>query len=113
MERRKALLAAVIAASLTANVAQAADVVILDSTVAALAPGDVLPDTREVSVPAGAFLSVILASGETILVKGPYSGPIGAMGDVSAPGVAELTGARGGETKVLGAVRAPKWEKTN
>lgn len=114
MERRKTLTALATAAFALALVsggaARADDVVILDSTVATLAPGAVLSDTKSVDIPAGEFVSLIMGSGETRLIKGPYSGQIGATGQVAKAGVAELTGARGGETKVLGAVRAPKWD---
>lgn len=110
MGRRTALLAAIMAAAMTWGSAKADDVVILDSTVDTLAPGAVVPDTKKVDIPAGAFVSLILASGETRVVNGPFVGEIGRTDNVASVGVGELTGARGGETKVLGAVRAPKWE---
>ncbi|MEL7462891.1 MAG: hypothetical protein AAFN79_02425 [Pseudomonadota bacterium] len=90
---------------------QASDVVILDSTAPALESGALVDEDAEVSIPAGAVVTVILPSGDTKVIDGPYSGALGATDAVESAGLAELTTARGGDTKVLGAVRAPKWEQ--
>ncbi|QIE54059.1 hypothetical protein G5B40_00545 [Pikeienuella piscinae] len=90
----------------------AADVVILDSSVGALGAGAVVDEAQPVSIPAGASVTMIMANGETRLVEGPYSGPLAAATGRSGGAASALTASRGGETRVLGAVRAPKWELT-
>ena len=90
--------------------AAAANIVILDSNVAEIAPGEVVSDQMAVIIPAGAAVTIILASGETRVISGPYDGAIGAAEAVGAASIGEFTRTRGGETKVLGAVRAPQWE---
>lgn len=89
--------------------AAVADVVILDSTSDALVIGDVLEDSKVVEIPEGALVTLIDGLGETKIVAGPYSGPIGEASS-SDSGLEALTASRGSETKVLGAVRAPKWD---
>ncbi|MGB0507692.1 MAG: hypothetical protein ACPGGK_16000 [Pikeienuella sp.] len=86
-----------------------ADVVILDSTSDALVIGDVLEDSVLVDIPEGALVTLIDGLGETKIVAGPYSGPIGSATS-SDGGLEALTASRGSETKVLGAVRAPQWD---
>lgn len=93
-----------------AKAASAADVVVLDSTVATIAAGDVVAETLPVNIPGGGSVTIILASGETLVLSGPYSGPIGEARIVEAAGLDGITATRGGDTKVLGAVRAPKWD---
>lgn len=93
------------------SAAYGADVVILDSSVAALASGDVVAEEQSVAIPAGESVTLVMSDGETRVVSGPYDGPIGAAGSAGAGGVGLLAAGRGGETKVLGAVRAPKWEQ--
>lgn len=103
----------VAASIMFAGAAFADDVVILDSTVASVAIGDVISDRQEVSIPGGGSVTLILASGETKVIEGPFTGPLGAAEQVESAGLDELTATRGGDTKVLGAVRAPKWEISN
>ena len=88
----------------------AGDVVILDSTIDAVTPGQMVPDTQAVTVPAGGSLTVILEDGETRVITGPYDGQIGLASAGDSTGLDALTASRGSDTKVLGAVRAPKWD---
>ena len=89
--------------------AQAGDVVVMDSSADSLIPGDMVDDAKVVDIPSGAVVTLIMADGETRVVNGPYAGPIG-QAQSSADTLESLTASRGGETKVLGAVRAPKWD---
>ncbi len=102
--------AACIATVLIAGSAMAGDVVILDSSAPALGVGDVVDDARPVIIPAGATVSMIMADGETRIVDGPYKGPLASAVSEGSGAAAALTSSRGGDTKVLGAVRAPQWE---
>ena len=111
--KRTATILALAAALAFGGAAKADDVVILDSTVASIGIGDVLSDATAVSIPSGESVTLILSSGDTKILAGPYSGPIGAAENVESAGLDDITASRGGDTKVLGAVRAPKWEVTN
>lgn len=113
MNRTKGTVLAAIAALAfagAAKAASAADVVILDSTVSSIAAGDVVAEESPVTIPGGGSVTVILSTGETLILSGPYNGPIGEARTVEAAGLDGITATRGGETKVLGAVRAPKWD---
>lgn len=90
--------------------ALAADVVVLDSTASAIAPGSIINDRAEVLIPDNAVVTLIMPDGETRTVAGPYSGPVGDAKSADG-GVTALTASRGSETKVLGAIRAPQWER--
>ena len=98
------------AAIVMAGSAFAADVVVLDSTASSIAPGSIMNDAAAVDIPGGAVVTLIMADGETRTVAGPYTGPVGQAQSADA-GVSALTASRGSETKVLGAIRAPKWEQ--
>ena len=113
MKVRTGIIAATIAGFAFATAAQAEDVVILDSTVASVAIGDVLSDQQNVSIPGGESVTRMLASGDTKILSGPYDAPIGAAEQIEGASLDDLTASRGGDTKVLGAVHAPKWELTN
>ena len=103
---------AIAALMLTTTPSFAADVVILDSSVGDLFSGMILPEADQVAIPSGESVTMIMASGETRTVIGPYEGPIGDAAS-SAEGEGLMLASRGSETKVLGAVRAPKWEVTD
>lgn len=91
--------------------AVAADLIVLESNVASLAPGSVVPASRAVQLDGGARLVMIAADGTTRAVSGPYSGPLGRAG-ADAPGIIErLTGQRDGSNHVVGAIRAPAWDQ--
>lgn len=111
--KRGAIILAVAGTLAFGAAAQADDVVILDSNVSSIAIGDVVADSTAVTIPSGQSVTLILASGDTKILSGPYSGPIGAVENVESAGLDDITASRGGDTKVLGAVRAPKWEVTN
>jgi len=111
MKRHFMRFSGAIAGMMIAGSAFAADIVVLDSTASAIAPGSILNDTAAVDIPGGATVTLIMADGETRTVAGPYSGPVGEAQSADG-GVSALTASRGSETKVLGAIRAPKWEKS-
>lgn len=99
------------AAMLAALPAAAADFVVLESNVSDLSPGSMVPGSRKVSLDAGARLVMIAADGSTRAVTGPYSGAISDAG-AAAPGALErLTTQRGDSNHVVGAIRAPAWDK--
>ncbi|MEO1689097.1 MAG: hypothetical protein AAFU61_14460 [Pseudomonadota bacterium] len=103
--------AALSAAVMFAGAAVASDLVVLESNVATLAPGSVVPASQSVSLGGEARLVMFAADGTTRSVRGPYSGAIGQAGS-DAPGALErLTGSRDDSNHVVGAIRAPSWEQ--
>lgn len=99
------------AAALWAPAALAADLIVLESNVAALAPGSVVPASQQVQLGGEARLLMIAADGTTRSVSGPYSGPLGRAG-AETPGVLErLTTTREDSNHVVGAIRAPAWDQ--
>jgi hypothetical protein len=91
----------------------AADVVVLESSAPEIAVGAVVAEDRSVTIPAGRSVTVIMPDGETRIVQGFYQGPLGAARGRATDAASALTGARGGDTRVLGAVRAPDWEASD
>ena len=110
MKRHLTIITGAFAGVLMAGAAFAADVVVLDSTASAIAPGSIINDRAEVNIPGNATVTLIMPDGETRTVAGPYTGPVGDAKSADG-GVSALTASRGSETKVLGAIRAPKWEQ--
>lgn len=87
--------------------AVASDLVVLESNVAALSAGSVVPAAQSVSLDGGARLVLIAPDGSARTVQGPYSGPIGKAG-ADAPGMLErLTNERKDSNHVVSAIRAP------
>jgi hypothetical protein len=75
-----------IAASLcVAAGVQAADLVVIQSTDASLSPGHVIDSAEPFVVAAGAQVTLVSQSGETITLDGPHDGPVG-TGDDSGDG---------------------------
>jgi hypothetical protein len=108
---RSLLALAFAAACVAAAPSHAADLVVIDSNVAGLPIGSVTPAAAAVDIAAGQMVTLITADGSTMVVAGPYSGPIGA-GAQDAPGALErLAKSRGESTHVVGAIRAPSWDK--
>lgn len=100
-----------LAALAWAGPAAAADLVVLESNVDALAPGSVVPADQQVQLGGEARLVMIAADGTTRAVSGPYSGPLGRAG-ADAPGMLErLTTTREDSNHVVGAIRAPSWDQ--
>jgi hypothetical protein len=90
---------------------RAADFVILESNVAGIAPGSVVAENEQIRLDQGARLVMIAADGATRAVAGPYSGPIGRAA-ANAPGALQrLTESQPDTDHVVGAIRAPDWEK--
>lgn len=88
--------------------AKAADYVILDSNAAGIEPGLVIADSADITVPEGATLVLISPSGETLAIKGPYSGMVSeAAQSADGSAIDRLITTRERDTKVLGAVRSP------
>ena len=110
MKRHFMMMTGAVAGALMAGGAFAADVVVLDSTATAIAPGSIINDRAQVDIPGNAVVTLIMPDGETRTVAGPYTGPVGDAKSADG-GVSALTASRGSETKVLGAIRAPKWEQ--
>lgn len=112
MKRHLFTITGAVAGVVMAGAAFAADVVVLDSTASAIEPGSIIDDRAQVQIPGDAIVTLIMPDGETRTVAGPYSGPVGEAQSADG-GVSALTASRGSETKVLGAIRAPKWEQKN
>jgi len=85
LRRHRALAAIVVsglAAGFTAGVlagAAHAEVIVLKSTVAGLTPGKSLPDSFQLTIPAGKSALLVLPSGATKTVSGPTDTSIGAL----------------------------------
>lgn len=107
---RQLAMMALMALMAASKAAAAGDVVILESTAPQVAVGDVIDEAHPVVIPAGASVSMIMSDGETRLVEGPYEGPLAAAVGEAGGAAAALSSSRGGDTRVLGAVRAPSWE---
>ncbi|MDG5494868.1 hypothetical protein [Niveispirillum sp. BGYR6] len=94
----------------TALPAAAAELVVVESSAPALAPGQVLDSEAALSLPAGSRLVLVSADGATINLQGPFSGKPGNGAGGSSGGVtqslASLLSARDSDTASLGAVRA-------
>ena len=72
--------AAVLAAALVTGAAgsspAAAQLYVLESTAPAVRVGSQLGDSDAIAIPAGAHIRVVLPSGKTQTIKGPYSGQV-------------------------------------
>ena len=111
MSRPSALIGALATALLAGSAAFAADLVVLESNVAAFAPGTLAPAEQQVTLGAEARLVLIAPDGSARTVTGPYSGALGAAG-ADAPGVLQrLTSERRDANHVVGAIRAPAWDQ--
>ncbi|MGB0507693.1 MAG: hypothetical protein ACPGGK_16005 [Pikeienuella sp.] len=88
-----------------------ADFVILESDAAGIDAGLVVNAGANITVPEGATVLVINDEGQTMMVLGPFTGKLGDAGEVASEEMlGRITAARQSETKVLGAVRAPRFE---
>lgn len=111
MKRSVTALFGAAAVALAALPAAASDLVVLESNVSDYAPGSVIPADQAVSLDGSARLVMIAADGSTREITGPFSGAIGEAG-ADAPGAMErLTTAREDSNHVVGAIRAPAWDK--
>jgi hypothetical protein len=99
------------AAACAASTVFAADLVVIDSNVATLPIGSTAPEAQAVVLSSGQSLTLIGADGSTLVVAGPYSGPLG-LGASAAPGaLSRLAKSRESSTHVVGAIRAPSWDQ--
>ena len=69
-------LAAVLVAGATSAASAAAQLYILESTVAAIQVGSAFDMNATVTVPAGSYIRAVLPSGKTQTIKGPYQGTV-------------------------------------
>ena len=100
-----------LAVGIAAQSAFAADLVVIDSNVSGLPIGSTAPEAQSVVLSAGQSLTLIGADGSTLVVAGPYSGPLG-RGAAQAPGaLSRLAKSRESSTHVVGAIRAPSWDQ--
>ncbi|HEX5047799.1 MAG TPA: hypothetical protein VFX89_11815 [Gammaproteobacteria bacterium] len=106
--------AALIAATcmLGATWVEAADVVVLESTVARLPPGNIMGDSARIELAAGEALVVVTEDGRIVRLEGPYAGPAaGAAPDASAvrKAIERLVTADEPRVGGVGAVRGIDW----
>ena len=92
-----------------AAVAQAGEMVVLESDLFGLVPGDVVDGTQVLEVPDGKRLTLMAQTGEMVELKGPYSGapePGASEGGNVVSTIAELLLYEGSDESSLGAIRA-------
>ncbi len=89
-----------------------AQVIVLQSTVAKYKPGSSLAKSSQLSIPEGGLITVVLASGKTKSIPGPYEGKVADLSKGGGQSNAALFGAvkqflktGGATTKTVGAVR--------
>lgn len=103
-------LAALMMSMLSMTQARAADVIVLDSTISAFAPGTSLPANALVDIPDGGSISVMDGAGATRVLRGPYAGAIASGAPSGDGGVMSMLGQLVKEDErersQLGAVRA-------
>lgn len=104
-------LGAALTAAAPTPAALAAEAVVVASTAPGYALGQIVADGASVTVPEGAGVLLLFASGRTLRVKGPYAGPFDSLQDKAPDGAgrAALAGLVGGGGFVqtdLGAARA-------
>lgn len=106
---RRSATAAVLLTGIAASV-QAAEVVVLESTVPGLSPGDIIDGASELVLPEGLNLTLITETGEVLQLTGPFSGlPGGEAADGESSlvdDVAALIKSAGTDVSSLGAIRA-------
>ncbi|MBP2228970.1 hypothetical protein J2847_002262 [Azospirillum agricola] len=90
-------LATALTATLSAPAARAAEAVVVASTAPGYKLGQVVADGASVTVPEGAGVMLLFASGRTMRLKGPYAGPFDSLRDS-----AQDQGAQGGTRPALG-----------
>ncbi|WP_207479085.1 DUF4384 domain-containing protein [Arenibaculum pallidiluteum] len=81
---RLAPVAALAAALLSAAPSKAEEAIVLATTAPALALGQVVPDGSRLSLPDGASAILLLASGRTVPLRGPFDGDLGSAAAAAA-----------------------------
>lgn len=81
--RRAALALGAALSPLLSPAASAAEAVVVASTAPGYALGQILGDGTAVTVPDGAGVMLLFASGRTLRIKGPYAGPFDSLQDKS------------------------------
>jgi hypothetical protein len=112
---RRVCLSAVAASALMALAAPAvAEISVLESTAPGLKSGARLPDDASVDIPAGKSLRVLLPSGQTKSINGPFHGRIlgaDAGKDTAARALEraeDIAKTGGGNQKIPGAMRSAR-----
>ena len=99
---------AVVAAAVTTS-ALAGQFVVIASTASSLAPGAVVADAQEVTLSAGASVTVVDPAGAVLTLVGPYSGAIGSATGTSGgsfgAAMAKLISGQGTHSAAIGAMR--------
>jgi hypothetical protein len=72
-------LTAVLIAAFAGTTAALAQLVVIESTASGIRPGARFEDSDVLSVPAGSEIRVVLPSGKTRTVRGPFSGTVGEL----------------------------------
>jgi len=105
-------LAVALALSFLATRALAAEMVVIESNAPSLREGTVVDSTKEVTVPAGAKITLMAASGEKTKIEGPFTGKPPASAKAGDPrlmtAVARLFDPQAKDTTALGAFRGRK-----
>lgn len=91
--------------------AQAQQLVVIASGAPSLKPGQVVNSGTAIEIPAGASVTLVSETGKTVILKGPFSGPVKAGGKGGGDNklIASLSGLLSGsgkETGSLGTMRA-------
>lgn len=91
--------------------AQAQQLVVIASGAPSLKPGQVVNSGTAIEIPAGASVTLVSETGKTVILKGPFSGPVKAGGEGGGDNklIASLSGLLSGsgkETGSLGTMRA-------
>lgn len=99
-----------LALAAAASPAAAADLVVVASTAADIAPGAVVKSDAALKISAGASVTLISAAGKTITLKGPHAGPPGGGdGGANPTLISSLSGLLAGsgkDTAAVGTMRA-------
>ncbi len=103
---RAYLVVAAVALAAIALPASAADLVVVASTAAGVAPGVIVKSDAVLNIPAGATVTLISGTGKTMTLKGPHSGApgIGGGGADSPDLIASLSGLLKGSEREAGAL---------
>lgn len=90
--------------------ALAADSVVVASNAPGITPGQNVKADEPLQIPKSASVTLVFESGKTLTVKGPHSGPMGAVGEGGGDGrlltaLTDLLLGSGRETEATGAMR--------
>ncbi|MEM9356316.1 MAG: hypothetical protein AAGB04_08885 [Pseudomonadota bacterium] len=101
-----------VVATVVTTVAAQAQVIVLQSTVGKFKAGSTLAKSTQVSIPAGGSMTVVLASGATRKINGPFSGKVSSLSSGGASNAALFNAVKdyiktgGSSRKKVGALRS-------